>query len=73
MRVLAYALFVLGLGLGTVAGFVFYAAFSDWQASGCPGPERCADAVGVMVLTGCAGVASLVMIFAGVVFARKSS
>lgn len=71
VRALGYAIFLLGLFLGLLAAFVFSAAWSDFGARGCPGAEQCSDAVSVMVLTGCAIVASLVMIFAGVVFVRR--
>lgn len=71
VRALGYALFVLGLLLGLVAGFIFIAAWSDFGARNCPGAQQCSDAVSVMVLTGCAMVASLVMIFAAIVFVRR--
>lgn len=74
VRAAGYAAFVLGLVLGTVAGFVFFAAFSDFRLRGCagvPGAEQCADAVGVLVLSGCAITASLVLIFAGAVLVRR--
>lgn len=71
VRALGYALFVLGLLLGLVAGFIFIAAWSDFGSRGCPGAQQCSDAVSVMVLTGCAMVASLVMIFAAIVFVRR--
>ncbi|MBF9044481.1 hypothetical protein HKCCE4037_14150 [Rhodobacterales bacterium HKCCE4037] len=71
MRALGYLFFVLAVGMGTVAGFVFFAALTDFRARGCPGAEQCSDAVSVMVLTGCALVASLVMAFAGMVFVRR--
>lgn len=71
VKTLAYGLFVIGIALGVVAGFVLFAAFSDWRGRGCPGAAQCSDAVGVMVLTVCALVAAAVMIFAAVVFARR--
>ncbi|WP_461426667.1 hypothetical protein [Gymnodinialimonas sp.] len=71
MRALGYLLFLLGLLLGLLAAFVFSAAWGDFGARGCPGPAQCSDAISVMVLTGCAIVASLVMMFAGVVFVRR--
>lgn len=71
VRALGYALFLLGLLLGLLAGFVFFAAWSDFTSRGCPGAAQCSDAVSVMVLTACALVASLVMIFAAIVFVRR--
>ncbi len=71
VKAVATVLFVLGIALGVVAGFVVYAAFTDWRGRGCPGAAQCADAMGVMVLTGCAMVAAAVMVFAGVVLARR--
>lgn len=71
MRALGYVIFVLALALGTLGAFVFFAAISDWRRRGCPGADACADAVGVMVLTGCAIIAALVMAFAGMVFVRR--
>ncbi len=71
VRALGYILFILAVLLGVVAGFVMYAAFSDWRSRGCPGAEQCSDATSVMVLTGCALIASLVMAFAGMVFVRR--
>ncbi|MBY4894555.1 hypothetical protein KUL25_17490 [Rhodobacteraceae bacterium N5(2021)] len=71
MKALAYVLLLLGLLLGLLAGFVFFAAWSDFGYRGCPGAQQCSDAVSVMVLTGCAMVASLVMLFAAVVLARR--
>ena len=71
VRALGYALFLLGLCLGLLAAFVFFAAWTDFTGRGCPGTEQCSDAVSVMVLTGCAIVASLVMMFAAMVFVRR--
>ncbi|MEX3017014.1 hypothetical protein [Gymnodinialimonas hymeniacidonis] len=71
MRALGYLLFTLAVIMATVAGFVFFAAISDWRNRGCPGAEQCSDAVSVMVLTGCALVAAAVMAFAGMVFVRR--
>jgi hypothetical protein len=71
VKALAYALFALGIALGVIAGFVFFAALSDWRSRGCPGAMQCSDAVSVMVLTGCALIAAAVMIFAAVVFAQR--
>ena len=71
VRALGYVIFVLGLALGVVAGFVLSAAFQDFRARGCPGPEACTDPLSIMVLMGCALVASAVMLFAGVVFVRR--
>lgn len=71
VRALGYVIFVMAIALGTIAGFVFYAAMTDWRGRACPGADQCADAVSVMVLTGCAMVAALVMAFAGMVFVRR--
>lgn len=71
VKALAYALFVLGVALGVVAAFVLFAAVSDWRGRGCPGAAQCADAVGVVVLAGCAFVAAAIMVFAAVVFAQR--
>lgn len=71
VKAFGYLLFLLGLFLGLLAGFVFFAAFSDFQNLRCPGAQQCSDAVSVMVLTGCAVVASAVMIFASLVFMRR--
>lgn len=71
VKALAYLLLLLGLMLGLLAGFVFFAAWSDFQGRGCVEANQCSDAVSVMVLTGCAMVASVVMLFAAVVFARR--
>ena len=71
VKALGYVLFLLAVTLGTLAGFVFFAAVTDWRSRGCPGAEQCSDAVSVMVLTGCALIASLVMAFAGIVFVRR--
>lgn len=71
VKALGYMVFVLALGLGVIAAFVFYAAFTDWRGRGCPDAEQCSDAVSVMVLTGCALVASTVMLFAGMVLVRR--
>lgn len=66
-----YFLFLLGLFLGLLAGFIFFAAWTDFSGRGCPGAQQCSDAISVMVLTACAMVASGVMMFAGVVFVRR--
>lgn len=71
VKALAYAVFILGIGLGVIAGLVFFVAASDWRNRGCPGAMQCADAVGVMVLTGCALAAAAVMVFASVVLMRR--
>ena len=71
VRALGYALFLLGLLLGLLAAFVFFAAWSDYGFLNCPGAQQCSDAVSVMVLTGCAMVASVVMIFAAMVFVKR--
>lgn len=71
MKALGYVLFILGLAVGLIAAFIFFAAWTDFQGRGCPGAQQCSDAVSVMVLTGCALVASVVMIFASVVFMRR--
>lgn len=71
VKALAYLMLLLGLCLGLLAAFVFFAAWNDFGARGCPGADQCADAVSVMVLTGCAMVASAVMLLAAVVFARR--
>jgi hypothetical protein len=71
VKALGYAAFVLGLAGAVPAGLVLWAALSDFRARGCPGAVQCDDAVGVMVLTACALLASLVMMFAGVVLVRR--
>ena len=71
VKALAYVLLLLGLVLGLLAGFVFFAAWTDFGSRGCPGANQCSDAVSVMVLTACAMVASAVMLFAAVVFVRR--
>lgn len=71
MKLLAYVMFLLGIGVGVIAGFILSVAWTDFQGRGCPGADQCADAVSVMVLTGCALVASGVMIFASIVFMRR--
>lgn len=71
VKALGYLLFILGLAIALIAGFIFFAAWTDFQGRGCPGAQQCSDAVSVMVLTGCAMVASAVMIFASVVFMRR--
>lgn len=71
VKLLAYLLLLLGLCMGLIAGFVFFAAWTDFSSRGCPGAEQCADAISVMVLTGCAIIASAVMVFAAVVLARR--
>ena len=71
VKVLGYVLFILAVATGLLAGFVFFAAVSDWRTRGCPGADQCADATSVMVLTGCAVLAALVMAFAGIVFVRR--
>ncbi len=71
MKALGYLLFILGLAVGLIAGVIFAAAWSDFGSRGCPGAQQCADAVSVMVLTGCALIASAVMIFASVVVMRR--
>lgn len=68
---LAYGLFSLGIALSVVAGLVLFAAMTDWRGRGCPDGAQCAEAVGVMVLTGCALVAAAMMIFAAVVIMRR--
>lgn len=71
VRALGYVLFLLGLSLGLIAGFIFFAGWTDFSARGCPGAAQCSDAISVMVLTGCAIIASFVMIFAAVIFVRR--
>lgn len=71
VKALGYLLFLLGLLIGLLAAFVFFAAWTDFGLRGCPGAQQCSDAVSVMVLTGCAMIASAVMIFASVVFMRR--
>lgn len=71
VKALGYLLFILGLTIGLIAGFIFFAAWTDFSARNCPGAQQCSDAVSVMVLTGCAMVASAVMIFASIVFMRR--
>ncbi len=71
VKALGYVLFLLGLLTGLLAAFIFFAAWTDFQGRGCPDADQCSDAVSVMVLTGCAIVASAVMIFASVVFMRR--
>ncbi|QXT39754.1 hypothetical protein [Gymnodinialimonas ceratoperidinii] len=71
MKLLAYLLLLLGFCMGLIAAFVIYAAWTDFTSRGCPGAAQCSDAVSVMVLTGCALIASAVMLFAAVVFARR--
>jgi len=34
VKAVATVLFVLGIALGVVAGFVVYAAFTDWRGRG---------------------------------------
>jgi len=71
VKALASCLFLVGLVTGLAAGFVFFAALSDWRSRGCPGAAQCSDAVSVMVLTACAILAAMIMIFAAIVFARR--
>jgi len=71
VKLLAYLLFLLGICMGLIAAFVFFAAWTDFTSRGCPGAAQCSDAISVMVLTGCAIIASVVMVFAAVVFARR--
>ena len=71
VKALALLLFTLGLFLSLISGSILFVAFADWRARGCPGLETCADPVGVMVLAGCALIAALLMMAAGVVFVRR--
>lgn len=71
MRAFGYLLFLLGLLLGLLAAFVLSAAWTEFSGRGCTFTGQCSDVVGVMVLTGCALIASAVMMFAGVVFVRR--
>ncbi len=71
VKALAYVLFSLGIVLSGIAGFVLFAAITEWRGRGCPGGAECADAVGIMVVTGCALVAGAMMIFAAVVIMRR--
>lgn len=71
VKALAYVLFILGLAIAVLAGYVFWAAWTDTSARGCLWAEECATATSVMVMSACAMVAAAVMIFASAVFARR--
>lgn len=71
VKALGYLLFLLGVGLAVVAGFVLFAAISDFRARGCPGAVQCSDAISVMVLAASALLAALVMLFSAMVFVRR--